>query len=133
MDGFETYLMSRPNAELRRALLEFFTPLATVGEPGKTPQYDASIELLADDVLAFLQSHLDLLQGFDAQAEGRQVLRAELEAIADQIEDCRISIAQLPFSPSAATWSCDLDRLLRRQREKSEQLATLSEAMKDLC
>lgn len=132
MNGFELYLMSRPNGELRRAFLEFFTPLATVGEPGKTPQYDASIELLADDVFSFLQSHLDLVARFDAEAEARQVLRAELEAIADQIDDCRTSIAQLPFSPSAVTWSTDLDVLLRKQREKNEELAALCEPVKDL-
>lgn len=88
-------------------------------------QYEGSLELLADDVLAFLQSHAGLLERFDSEAEERNVLRAELEALADQIEDCRISIAQLPFSPSAATWSTDLDELLRKHHAKSERLAVL--------
>ena len=125
MDGFEVYFASRPNAELRRALIEFFAPLSTAGAPARTVQYEASLELLADDVLAFVQSHLDLFERFDAKAEERNVLRAELEALADQIEDCRVSIAQLPFSPSAATWSSDLDALLRKHRAKTEQLAAL--------
>lgn len=125
MDGFDVYLASRPNTELRRALIEFFMPLSTAGAPSRTAQYEGSLELLADDVLAFLQSHEGLLERFDAKAEERNVLRAELEALADQIEDCRISIAQLPFSPSAATWSSDLDALLRKHRDKSERLAAL--------
>jgi len=125
MDGFDVYFASRPNTELRRALIEFFAPLSTSGAPSRAPQYEGSLELLADDVLAFLQSHLGLLDRFDAQAEERNVLRAELEALADQIEDCRISIAQLPFSPSAARWSSDLDTLLRKHHAKSERLAAL--------
>lgn len=125
MDGFDVYLASRPNTELRRALLEFFAPLSTAGAPSRTPQYEGSLELLADDVLAFLQSHAGLLERFDTEAEERNVLRAELEALADQIEDCRISIEQSPFSPSAATWSSDLDALLLKHQAKSERLAAL--------
>ena len=121
MDGFETYLGSRPNARLRRALLDFFGPRCDGA--GRDAHYDGSLELLVDDVMAFLQSHSAEIAGFDSAAETANVLRSDLEAIADQIEDCRISLAQLPFSPAASRWSSDLDELLVKHRDKSEELA----------
>lgn len=120
MDGFEAYLSSRPNVELRRALVEFFAPRCD--GTSSDAQYDGSLELLADDIMAFLHQHGSKLAGFDADAEGRNILRSDLEAIADQIEDCRESLAQLPFSPAAAKWSLDLDELIVKHRAKTEEL-----------
>jgi len=123
MDGFEPYFSARPNRSLRRALIEFFAPRCDGS--GRDAQYDGSLELLVDDVMAFLQSHESELAEFDANAEAEVVLRSDLEAIADQIEDCRDSIAQLPFSPAASKWSADLDELLAKHRLKSQELADL--------
>jgi len=123
MDGFEAYLASRPNARLRRVLLEFLGPRCEGA--GRDAQYDGSLELLVDDVMAFLQSHSDELATFDAVAEEENILRSDLEAIADQIDDCRLSLAQFPFSPAASKWSSDLDELLVKHRMKSKELARL--------
>ncbi|MBV9271083.1 MAG: hypothetical protein JO165_08315 [Candidatus Eremiobacteraeota bacterium] len=123
MDGFEAYLVACPNVATRRALMQFLA--ARCEGAGRDTRYDGSLELLVDDVMAFLQSHREALAQFDAEAEAKNVLRSDLEAIADQIDDCEISLMQLPFSPAAVQWSCDLDELLAKHRMKSEELARL--------